>query len=132
MKQCLNCKKEIVQVEGKREKHFCDDNCRASYWQKNKKKKEPKYVQFKTFQELQDKFNELAKRNGEFDNSEKEKEESEQSTKNQKQEINPDNSELLKQIEAIKAEVKPSFFSKEKWERHKLNRISELELKLKK
>ena|ERR1035437_679951 len=69
MEECLNCKKELISESGKREKKFCDDKCRASYWQKNKKK-EPKYVQFKTFQELQDKFNALNKgRDNKFENA---------------------------------------------------------------
>ena len=33
---CKNCDKEIEQKEGKREKSFCSDNCRAKHWQKQK------------------------------------------------------------------------------------------------
>lgn len=35
-KKCLNCDNTFDQPEGKREKRFCSDNCRASYNQKNK------------------------------------------------------------------------------------------------
>lgn len=36
IKKCLNCDKEFEQPEGKREKKFCSDNCRAAFNQKNK------------------------------------------------------------------------------------------------
>lgn len=57
MDNCLNCQKEITQKEGKRAKKFCNDICRATYWQKKNKGKEPKYVLFKTFKEMQEKLN---------------------------------------------------------------------------
>lgn len=36
IKKCLNCDNEFKQPEGKREKKFCSDNCRAAFNQKNK------------------------------------------------------------------------------------------------
>lgn len=36
IKKCLNCDIEFEQPEGKREKKFCSDNCRAAFNQKNK------------------------------------------------------------------------------------------------
>lgn len=56
MTNCLNCNAEIEQKEGKREKKFCDGNCRATYWAKRNGKKEPKYVLFSTFKDLQEKY----------------------------------------------------------------------------
>ena len=54
---CLNCNKEVKQSEGKRERKYCDDNCKQQYWVKNHKK-EPKYVQAarvkKVFDKLKD------------------------------------------------------------------------------
>lgn len=58
---CLNCGKELVQPIGRRQKHYCDRYCSVTYWQSNNKKN-AKYVQVKTFQDLQDKFNELQKK----------------------------------------------------------------------
>jgi hypothetical protein len=34
MGKCLNCKKDLVQTAGKREKIFCNSTCRSNYWQK--------------------------------------------------------------------------------------------------
>jgi len=31
---CKNCGKELIQTEGHRQKEFCCDNCRKSYWHK--------------------------------------------------------------------------------------------------
>ena len=55
---CLNCGKEVKQIEGKRQRKYCDDACKQIHWKKTNKK-EPKYVQYKTFKELLDKFNGL-------------------------------------------------------------------------
>jgi hypothetical protein len=33
---CLKCGAKIKQTKGKREKLFCSDSCRSSYWQKQK------------------------------------------------------------------------------------------------
>lgn len=62
---CLNCNKEVKQTEGKRQRKYCDDACKQIHWKKTNKK-EPKYVQYKTFKELLDKFNSITEeRNGE-------------------------------------------------------------------
>lgn len=63
MSNCLNCTKELEPKEGKREKKFCNDNCRASYYSKNTKKKEPKYVQFKSFQSLKEQLDKAKEEN---------------------------------------------------------------------
>lgn len=59
---CLNCGKEVPQTEGKRERKYCDNNgaCKSEYQRKHTKA-EPKYVQYKTFQALKDKFTEAEK-----------------------------------------------------------------------
>lgn len=38
-KQCINCSKEFEQPEGKREKKFCSDKCRATFNQKDHTRK---------------------------------------------------------------------------------------------
>lgn len=38
-KNCINCGKEISVTTGKKEKKYCDANCRQKYWQKTKKNK---------------------------------------------------------------------------------------------
>ncbi len=66
MSNCLNCGAEVVQVEGRRERKFCDNNnkCKGEY--NRKQNKAPKYVQFKSFQELQAKFEAAIKEREEF------------------------------------------------------------------
>ena len=32
---CKECSKEIIQQEGKKEKKFCNDKCRLTWWSKN-------------------------------------------------------------------------------------------------
>ena len=39
MDLCKNCGAELTHIEGRRKKEFCTDNCRATFWQKNNKKK---------------------------------------------------------------------------------------------
>lgn len=43
MNNCLNCGKEIVQTQGKRERKFCSPDCKTRHWYKThpKKKKKP-------------------------------------------------------------------------------------------
>jgi endogenous inhibitor of DNA gyrase (YacG/DUF329 family) len=61
MKTCLNCGKEIEQKEGKRERKFCGDVCRATHFrQKNAGKK--KYVKIETYEKLQKELEEERKR----------------------------------------------------------------------
>jgi endogenous inhibitor of DNA gyrase (YacG/DUF329 family) len=52
MKECLTCQKNIEQTEGRRQKVFCSDSCRAAYHQKKNAGKR-KYVRIETFQKLQ-------------------------------------------------------------------------------
>lgn len=35
--KCPNCKKDLEQTQGKREKQFCNSTCRSNYWQKLKR-----------------------------------------------------------------------------------------------
>lgn len=60
MSNCLNCGAEIEQVKGRRKRVFCDNKnkCKGEY--NRKQNKAPKYVQYKSFQELQKKFDEMA------------------------------------------------------------------------
>lgn len=39
---CPNCKKEITQIEGKRQKVFCNSTCRSNVWQKKNREKKTK------------------------------------------------------------------------------------------
>lgn len=63
---CLNCSTEIDQKEGKREKKFCSNSCRATYWAKNNGKKPPKYVLYRTFKKLQETFDDWKDKNKDF------------------------------------------------------------------
>lgn len=38
MLKCLNCGKGLTEIEGKREKQFCNSTCRSNHWQKEKRK----------------------------------------------------------------------------------------------
>jgi predicted GIY-YIG superfamily endonuclease len=55
---CLNCDKELSPGRGKRAKVFCSDRCRATYHQKSKKKKQPKYVRLETHEAVLKALNE--------------------------------------------------------------------------
>lgn len=61
MANCLNCGEEIISLEGRRPKLYCDNKgkCKGEYFRKQKK--EPKYVQYKTFAALLEKFTDAAK-----------------------------------------------------------------------
>jgi len=54
--KCLECKSDLVQLEGKREKQFCNSSCRSNYWQKAQRK-------IKKNNKPQNKKNILAERN---------------------------------------------------------------------
>jgi len=55
---CLNCNKEVIQKEGKRERKYCNNTCKNQYWLKTHKK-EPKYVQYGTYKKVLDELIEL-------------------------------------------------------------------------
>lgn len=57
MTKCLNCGKEVLQTEGKRERKFCNKpaNCRSNYWKKQNKDK-PKKNTFKGTIEIPDAY----------------------------------------------------------------------------
>jgi len=38
MIECLNCGKELYNIDGKRGKKFCNSTCRSNFWQKCKRK----------------------------------------------------------------------------------------------
>ena len=40
--ECLECQKELIQTEGRRQKTFCNSTCRSRYWQKKQPKKASK------------------------------------------------------------------------------------------
>lgn len=63
-KYCLNstCGKELIHTEGRRPKKYCDDKCRVSFYLSQKK--EPKYVQKKTFDKLKTDYEELKSKLG--------------------------------------------------------------------
>jgi len=44
MDVCKNCGAGLTHVEGRRKKEFCSNNCRATFWQKNNKKKKTETV----------------------------------------------------------------------------------------
>jgi hypothetical protein len=59
MNKCLNCGAEIIQKNGSRERKFCDNQNKCKQAYHNKIKREPKYVQFKTYKDLLEKYDEL-------------------------------------------------------------------------
>lgn len=66
MNTCLNCGAEIIQKNGGKERKFCDNlnKCKQAYFNRNKKP--PKFVLLKTFQELKERFDEIAAENMEL------------------------------------------------------------------
>jgi len=56
MANCLNCGEEIISLEGRRPKLYCDNKgkCKGEYFRK--KKKQPKYVQKAVYDKLQEKY----------------------------------------------------------------------------
>lgn len=142
MNNCLNCGKELVQIEGKRSKKFCDNTCRSNYWQKTNRKKEPKYVRYETFKELKDKFDILVanKTQGET----KKEKVIEDIQNNKKAAVAPENTEKEesktlseKEIKEIESQIKewqnkkcPVYMGKNEFEKIKEKEITELKSKL--
>jgi hypothetical protein len=58
MDTCPNCQKPLNHVEGRRKKIYCSAACRNAFWRKTAAK-EPKYVLWKTYKELEEKYNAL-------------------------------------------------------------------------
>lgn len=56
MNKCLNCDKELIQTDGKRDKKFCSNTCRSSYWFKKNKVPKVKTVSIEEWNELQNKL----------------------------------------------------------------------------
>jgi endogenous inhibitor of DNA gyrase (YacG/DUF329 family) len=44
---CPNCDKELEQIEGKRQKQFCNSTCRSNFWQKQNRIKSSKVISAK-------------------------------------------------------------------------------------
>ncbi len=57
MDTCFNCGKPLEHTEGKKQKKYCDEDCRGQFFRKVNHA--PKYVQYKTFLELKEKFDGL-------------------------------------------------------------------------
>ncbi len=55
MSNCLSCGKELVHIEGRKKKKYCDATCKASHFNKTRPK-ERKYVKIDTFKALMDKM----------------------------------------------------------------------------
>lgn len=134
MDKCLNCGKDLVHVEGRRKKKYCDENCKGQFFRKVKH--EPKYVQIETFNKMLGEY-ELAKlKLQEFLNP-SDKRVDIQDNKPSLPIETPlaDNSEILQQIDAIKAEKIPpernTTNGRKVWAIDQAKRIKELESKLK-
>lgn len=144
MTNCLNCNAEIEQKEGKREKKFCDGNCRATHWAKNNDKKEPKYVLFSTFKDLQEKYQNVISKSGltgkpvtititDADKNIKmlNKPQNKTNTDNKKEnegESMPevDNGLILAEIDKVKSAKMPDGMSKRVWEFDQNKRLKTL------
>lgn len=63
---CLHCNKKLKQTKGHRQKKYCSDECRMSYWKSNKAEinRKPEYLvecfhchtSFSTYQSLKRKY----------------------------------------------------------------------------
>lgn len=135
-KVCLNCGAEIKQIEGSREKKYCNDICRASFHQKKNKGKEPQYVRYSTFKELKDKMDILManKAQGEPENkkttdSHEKGKEAANEPKNRKL-SDLERKDIENQIKDWEVKKCPSFMGKAEFERMKAKSIVELKSKL--
>ena len=115
---CLNCGKEVKQTEGKRQRKYCNDACKQIHWKKTNKK-EPKYVQYKTFKELLDKFNSLSERDNQLINAARGRDESGinlDEIRPEKQKNNKIQSEKDKKVYTLADMPKDlGFFQKRQW-----------------
>lgn len=56
MDKCKFCSKELIHIEGRKKKSFCNDNCRNKYFNKNKPKVKMKCVPLEEWNKIQDKI----------------------------------------------------------------------------
>jgi hypothetical protein len=64
MNKCLSCGNALEQKDGKREKKFCNNTCRSSYWFKQNKVPKVKTVPIEEWNELQNKLKKLEELKG--------------------------------------------------------------------
>jgi len=146
MNKCLNCEKEIVSIEGRRAKKYCDNKgkCKGEYFRKQKKPSQ--YVNKATFDELESRYNQLINaargrdengvNNDEVKNTVDTYWEEHKNDNPEKAEFDAVyNKEILSQIAAIKSEKIPAErntqLGKKSWDNDQRKRISELQSKLK-
>lgn len=120
---CLECEKGLSQIEGKREKQFCNSTCRSNYWQKSKRR-------IANNNKPENKKRILKKRNTVSDHSEHDisqpiPENSQYFTS----EVN--NSLILAEIEKVKNAKIPDGMSKKVWEFDQNKKLKMLNLQLK-
>ncbi len=115
--RCLNCEAELNSSEGKREKKYCNSNCRASHYQKTHPKtqeKKIKRVPIEKWNKMQEELEELRKqRDNPLINAARGRDESgvnEDEVKLAK----PKTSELAKTAAAISANTIQKILEKEK------------------
>lgn len=152
MTNCLNCNAELVHTEGRRPKTFCSDACRGQYWRDKKPKEhKTKVLKLDEYEALMAKIENSERNLGEIKKlpltgksveitiTEKDHFKFKPiKVLEQKMPIGSvieysatDNSEIQKQIEAVKAEIRPSVIDKSKFEKYQEKKIAELEKKLK-
>jgi len=135
MNKCLNCEKEIISIEGRRAKKYCDNKgkCKGEYFRKQKKPSQ--YVNKATFDELNNRYNQLINaargrdengvNNDEVKNDNVEKTEFDAVY----------NKEIIYQISAIKAEKIPkdrdTSLGRRIWQGEQNLKIKQLQSKLK-
>lgn len=126
--KCLNCGKPVKQTPGKRTKTYCDANCRQKHWLKKSKEANPSKRgpgRPKKTSVIQLDIREIDNVVTEWAGL----------TVVVKEPIITDNTDVLKQISAIKAEKIPShrdtLYGRKSWAADQKKRIQELEAKLK-
>lgn len=63
MNNCLYCKKPLTHSEGRREKKYCNNNCRQAFWQKKKPKEaKTKVLTMDEWEEIQKKLKAIEKK----------------------------------------------------------------------
>lgn len=112
MKNCLFCQKELTHFEGRKQKSFCNVNCRNKYFYKKRS----------------DLIKQAINGNGKHEEKEEEKEVVTETI------TIPDNEIIQKQIQSIRNEKIPDYrntpIGKKVWESDQKKKISELQKQL--
>ena len=133
VKKCLNCGKEVSQVKGKRDRLYCDQNCKSVYFRKTKPK-EKKYVQKETFERILNENVELKRKLSEVKVTDLTKPTIEVKPIEVKKTNYSVNTELLSKIKEVELEKIPkerdTQFGRKVWQADQNKRIAALKAQL--